>query len=178
VEHSVPTPELVRPWRTATLVATAIAGLELVLLVVAGVVLLGRSIAPHLQAGAGHAASKPKAAARHAPAAKPKPAAPARAVARLPRSKTDVIVFNGNGITGAAAGAASVVTARGYVVKQVGNAPGGGYAQSIVMYRPGFLGEARRFAHDLNVRQVEPLDGIRPAQMHGAELVLIIGASR
>ena len=52
MDHSAPSFELVRPWRTATLVATTIAGLELVLLIVFGIILLGRSLGPHVQAAA------------------------------------------------------------------------------------------------------------------------------
>ena len=44
--------ELVRPWRTATLVAAGIAAVELALLVVAGLILVGRSIAPHAHSAA------------------------------------------------------------------------------------------------------------------------------
>ncbi len=181
MEHSVAPPELVRPWRTATLVATAIAGLELVLLVVAGIVLLGRSLAPHV-----HAAAEPKARTAKPAAAKPA-AAPARAAAHrrpahvaatLPRTRTGVLVLNGNGVQGAAAETASIVKSRGYVVKQVANAPRSGYLKTLVMYRPGFAVEARRFAHDLNVGLVEPLDGMKPAQLHGAQILMILGASR
>jgi hypothetical protein len=46
------------------------------------------------------------------------------------------------------------------------------------MYRPGFTGEARRFARDLNLGLVSPLDGMKPAQLHGAQIVMILGASR
>ena len=51
-----------------------------------------------------------------------------------------MLVLNGNGVQGAAAEAASLVKARGYTVKDVGNAPRTGYARTIVMYRPGFGG--------------------------------------
>lgn len=176
MEHPVPSHELVRPWRTATLVATAIAGLELVLLVVAAMVLLGKSLAPHVHAAAARQALKPAVATHRAPAARSFRAP--RAVVRLSRAHTGVLVLNGNGVPGAAAQAASLVTARGYRVRQVGNAPRTGYARSLVMYRPGFLGEARRFARDLDLSLVEPLDGMRPAQLHGGQLVLVLGASR
>jgi hypothetical protein len=46
------------------------------------------------------------------------------------------------------------------------------------MYRPDFAGEAKRFARDLNLGLVEPLDGMRPAQLHGAQIVVILGAAR
>jgi hypothetical protein len=175
VEHSVSSPELVRPWRTATLVATAIAGLELVLLIGAGMVLLGKSLAPHVHA----------AAARQAPAkpakSHPAPAAPSRrphAIARVPRARIGVIVLNGNGVQGAAAEAAALVTARGYPVKKVGNAPRTGYARTSVFFAPGYEGEAKRFAKDMNLGQVGPLDGMKPAQLHGARLVLLLGSAR
>ena len=175
-----PAPELVRPWRTATLVASAVAAVELVLLVVAGVFLLGRTLAPH-----GHGTSK-RPAAKHAakaPATSERPAvAPPKplrtASATLPRSKTHVVVLNGNGVSGAAAQEAALVQARGYRVTRVANAPRSGYAKTIVMYRPGFAGEARRFARDLNLSLVEPLDGLKPRALPGAQLLVIVGASR
>ena len=164
--------ELVRPWRTATLVAAGIAAVELVLLVVAGLILAGRSIAPHAHSAAARHARKPSSST---------PAAPklhlAPVVAHLPRSKVGVIILNGNGIHGAAASAAALVSARGYVVKQVGNARSTGYPAWRLMYRPGFAGEAKRFARDLGMSAATfgPLDGMKPAQLHGAKLVLILG---
>ena len=77
----------------------------------------------------------------------------------------------------AAGEAASLAKARGYVVKDVGNAPRTGYARTMVMYRPGFRAEAIRFGHDLNIGVIAALDGMKPAQLHGAHLVLILGAS-
>ena len=182
MDHPLPLPaagsELVRPWRTATLVATAVAGLELVLLIVAGMILFGRSLAPQIHS----------AAVAHAAAAKKETSAPPAPATRRPdhkiaattlsRGQTAVLILNGNGVSGAAAQAAALVRARGYVVKAVGNAPRTGYPASRVMYRPGFEGEAKRFAKDLNVAQVGPLDGFRPAQLHGGHLVLILGATR
>jgi hypothetical protein len=178
VDHSAPSFELVRPWRTATLVATTIAGLELVLLIVFGIILLGRSLGPHVQAAAERQALRKAPAVSHvvAPVAKPVQRAPA--VARLTRAKTQVMVLNGNGIQGAAAEAASLVTARGYAVKKVGNARRAGYGRTIVMYRPGFQPEAVRFGKDLNIRAVTPLDGIKVAQLDSAQLVMVLGASR
>jgi hypothetical protein len=88
-----------------------------------------------------------------------------------------VLVLNGNGIQGAAAEAASLVKARGYVVRRVGNAPRTGYARTMVEYGPGFRAEAVRFGRDLNASVIAPLDGMRPAQLYGAHLVLILGAS-
>lgn len=162
----------VRPWRTATMVAGAVAALELALLVILGGALL----------------AKPQPATQRV-AAKAKPAAPAatarqrlqqtvakQAAAELPRRKVEVVVLNGNGRQGAAAAAASRVQRKGYRIGIVGNAPHHEYAASLVMYRPGFAGEARRLAHDLGVKVVGPLDGMRQGQLHGAHAVLILGA--
>ena len=175
----VAVPELIRPWRVATLVATAVAGLELVLLIVFGMILLGRSLAPHVRsAAAAHAAVALKLAPVRPVAATPKPHRRAPAVAKLARAQTGVLVLNGNGVTGAAAQAAALVKARGYLVKDVGNAPRSGYPTSRVMYRPGFEAEAKRFAKDMSLGRVGPLDGLTPVQLHGARLVLILGAAR
>ncbi len=182
---AAPEPEPARPWRTAALVVSAIAAVELVILVVAGVVLLGRSLAPHVHDAAAQqaaaTAAKPKPAAATA-AARPAKATPAKPhlPAITPREKTEIMVLNGNGIQGAAAQAAAVVKARGYPVGDVTNAPRTGYAASLVMYRPGFEREGKRFAVDMNLRrsQVGPLDGLKPGQLKGAKLVYILGNAR
>lgn len=106
-----------------------------------------------------------------APAAKKK-APPA--VAKRPRSKTVVMVLNGNGRTGAAAAAASRVQSRGYKVGDVTNAPQR-VPRSIVMYRPGFAGEGKRLGKDLGVRLVTPLDGMRASGLRGAHVVFVLG---
>jgi LytR cell envelope-related transcriptional attenuator len=167
VDHPLAQTELVRPWRTATLVATGIAAVELALLIVAGLVLLGRQIAPHVHAAAAREAAKPKPAAVHK--APSKPTAKARHVQA---------VLNGNGVQGAAASAASLAQARGYPVLEIGNAPRTGYARTIVMYRPHFRAEALRFRRDLNLSVVAPLDGMTPRELKGAHLVEILGSAR
>ena len=178
MDHPLAPAELVRPWRTATLVATGIAALELVLLIVAGLVLLGRQMAPQVHAAAAREAAAKPAAAVHK-AAQPTAAPRAkRTVPMLSRAKTKVLVLNGNGVQGAAASAASLVRARGYSVLDVGNAPRTGYARTIVMYRPHFRAEALRFQHDLNLSIVAPLDGMTLAELKGAHLVEILGAAR
>jgi hypothetical protein len=167
-----------RSWRTATLIATAIAGVELILLLAAGFLLLGKSLLPHVEAAAEREASAPAKAHRapaRAPAPAAKPAKPEPAVAKLTREKTFVLVLNGNGQTGAAASAAQLVVARGYKVQEVGNAPRGNYARSVVVYRPGFRGEAKRFARDLNV-PIVTADGMKKGQFRGAQLALVVGA--
>jgi hypothetical protein len=179
VDHPLAPTELVRPWRTATLVLTGIATIQFVLLIGAGIVLLGKQIAPHVhKAAAREAAARPVHVSH--PAAKPKAtrALAAHAAPVLARAKTKVLVLNGNGVQGAAALAAQLAQARGYPVLDVGNAPKTGYARTIVMYRPGFRSEALRFQHDLNLSVVAPLDGMTLAELKGAKLVEILGAAR
>jgi hypothetical protein len=104
------------------------------------------------------------------------PPAVSKVTAELPRRKVEVVVLNGNGRRGAAAATASRVHRKGYRIGFVANAPSHNYAASLVMYRRGFEGEARRLAPDLGVRIVSPVDGMRPGQLHGAHAVLILGA--
>lgn len=192
MDHPLPLrqPELaLRSWRTATIVVACIAALELALLVMLAGALVAkpehaarRTVAVKTGATASHV-TKPRAAAKATPTAAkakatPRPAAKRahpRAVAELPRRKVTVLVLNGNGRQGAAAAAASRVSHRGYRIGLVANAPSHDYPTSLVMYRPGFRGEAERLARDLGVKVVSPLDGIRPSGLHGAQAVLILG---
>ena len=91
MDHSLP--EIRTPWRTATLVASAFAALELVALVVLCAVLLAKPVSQHVQQAAekklfAPAKAKPRVAT---PIGKPK----------LTRAETSVIVLNGNGRSGA-----------------------------------------------------------------------------
>jgi hypothetical protein len=171
VDHPLAAPEaLVRPWRLAAFVAVAIATVELVILLAIGGGALLESVSQRLEQEAQQRAL--------APAAKPK-TAPARKVAAtpdLPRRRVVVRVLNGNGRTGAAASAASRVRERGYRIGFVGNAPRTDFGQSLVMFKPGFAGEAQRFARDLRVKRVGPLDGVRPRELGRAHVVFILGA--
>jgi hypothetical protein len=67
------------------------------------------------------------------------------------------------------------VRGHGYRIGVVGNAARMSYPRSLVMYRPGFEGEGKRLGSDLGIRLVGPLDGMRGAQLHGAQVVLILG---
>ena len=44
------------------------------------------------------------------------------------------------------------------------------------MYRRGYRGDALRLAHDLHVKVVGPLDGMKPAALHGGQLAVLLGA--
>lgn len=170
-----PADSLVRPWRTAAIIACGVAAVELVAVVGLAALLLGR---PFLTRATASPAERRQARVEAAPdrAAPPRraqripPAAP-----RLSRAQTSVLVLNGNGRPGAAAAEAERLRARGYPVAGVGNAPRTDYASTLVMYRPGFEPEARRLARDLGGASVAALDGLRPSDLHGAHAALILG---
>jgi LytR cell envelope-related transcriptional attenuator len=162
MEH---TNELIRPWRRATIVVTTVAGIELVLIAGLSVALLGNPLARHLQASA-------KAAAE--PLRRTQAPRPAQEKPMLARDEVSVMVLNGNGRAGAAHAAADRIRARGYVIGNVGNAPHPS-PRTLIMYRPGYAAEAARLGRDLHVRYVRPLDGLRPAQLMGSHLLVILG---
>lgn len=155
------------PWRTSTVVVGAIALAELVALIVIGAV----HLAPHR----GHAkvAAPATTAARtvaHVRHVAPVPSHPLR-----PRSKVSVLVLNGNGVQGAASSTAARLQADGYHIGAAQNAPRHDYAQSMVMYVPGWVKEARRLAHEAGVRLVAPVDGVGRGRLKGSQVVLILG---
>ncbi len=168
VDHPTSLPREL-PWRTTALVAAGVAALELVLVVVLGAALLAKPLLGGDE-GSSSATAKEAAPATHAGKAPP-------AVAKLARSDTSVIVLNGNGSPGAAGEKADLVQTRGYMVTGTANAPRTDFTRSIVMYRPGYQGEAERLARDFKIDRVAPLDGLRPADLQGAHVALIVGAS-
>jgi hypothetical protein len=70
---------------------------------------------------------------------------------------------------------AAVLRARGYTIGAIGNASRSDFAHSRVMSRPGFRAEAQRLARDVGLGVVAPLDGLRPRQLRGARLVIVLG---
>jgi LytR cell envelope-related transcriptional attenuator len=167
VEQPVPVEALVRPWRTATLVASAVAAVELVIILVAGVALVGKPLTQKMR----DAARDRTLGMPAAPAKKPKIAS---SVPRLNRVETTVMVLNGNGVPGAAHEAAARVQARGYSIGQIGNAKRTDYMRGVVMYRPGYRGEALRLARDVRIKIVGPLDGLRVRDLMGAHVALVV----
>lgn len=164
---------LAHPWRTLALVAASVAAAELIVLVVVGGALLARpgtasSVRPT------HKAQPAK--VQRATATPARGIATRAPAAELARRNVTVLVLNGNGRQGAAAQTASRVSRRGYRIGAVANAPRSDFTRSLVMYRKGFEGEGRRLARDLGLRIVGPLDGLRPAQLHGAHVVVVVGA--
>lgn len=163
MEFSAPVPPQVRPWRTATIVASGVAVLELVLLLIVGIALLSKPLSAHAK----EAALKREFGETVPPRPEPKRAT-------LSRRETSVLVLNGNGIAGAAAAEASRARAHGYLVAGTANAPRS-YGRSVVMYRAGHRPEAKRLAADMGVTLVGPLDGIKLRQLRGAQLVVVLG---
>jgi hypothetical protein len=162
VEYSQPVP--LRPWKTAAVVASGIAAIELAALVVLAVGAIAKPVAHQAQRVAVERTLAP--VVRHKPTPRGAP---------MPRGETAVVVLNGNGIAGAASVAAARVKALGYVLGSVGNAPRSDYRRTIVMYRPGREAEGRRLARDLRLRVVAPLDGMSTAQLLGAQVAVVLG---
>jgi hypothetical protein len=173
VDAPVSAHELVRPWRTATIVASLVAAVELVLLIGAGGLLVAKPLSRALQRQAEATAFAPAKKAKPV-FVRPKPQPVGKP--KLARSHTAILVLNGNGQDGAASAAAARLQHLGYKVSATGNARRQDYAASVVMYRPGYRPEAARLARDLGVKVVGPLDGIHTAALHGGQLAVILGA--
>ena len=169
MEHPVLASDI-RPWRTAAVVASAVAVVELLALLVIGLAMLAKPVAAEVKRQAAARAFAPAPVAKKRP--KPKPVA----APRLARSDTAVLVLNGNGRNGAAALEADRVRVKGYRIAAVADAPRRDYARTIVMFRAGFAGEAHRLARDLRIGIVGPLDGVRSGSLQGAHAVIVVGA--
>jgi LytR cell envelope-related transcriptional attenuator len=163
VEFSAPVSPQVRQWRTATLAACGVAAFELLLLLIVAIALLSKPLTAHA-----------KEAALNREVGAPIPSRPEPKRTTLSRRETSVLVLNGNGIAGAAAAEASRARARGYLVAGTANAPRS-YGRTVVMYRAGHRPEAKRLAADMGVTLIGPLDGIKLHQLHGAQLVVVLG---
>jgi LytR cell envelope-related transcriptional attenuator len=163
---------IIRPWRTATVVASLVAAVELIALMVLAFALLAKPIARSVQHHAEAAALAP-------PAEKTAVVQHRALVLSIPkhaRSQLGVVVLNGNGRSGAAAGTASTLGSLGYHIRGTSNAKRQNYATSVVMYKRGYAPEGARLARDLHVKVVGPLDGLKPAALDGGQLVVILGA--
>jgi hypothetical protein len=173
-------------WRRAAIIVGVVAALELIALVVVALAFVAKPFADSPQKPTQAAATSPAegekgdgepAAAAAGTGQAGGSGAEAAVVAELPRTKTGVLVLNGNGLAGAAGQLASVVQALRYPVSGVGDAAHRNFPRTIVMYRGGFHGEADRLAKDLGLARdrIMPLDGMRPADLQGAKLVVIVG---
>ena len=174
MDHSsrLPAPQ---PWRSAAFIAATVATVELVILLVAGVFLFGKFFADEVGKASDPAAVARAAVERQANAAGSGGSGEAATKPLLERQKTSVLVLNGNGVAGAAGASADHVRSRQYVVAGTGNAPRTSFTHSVVMYRPGFAGEAKRLGRDLRIRRVTPLDGMTIRDLQGAHVALVVG---
>ena len=169
------------PWRTATLVASAVATVELLGLIVVAAFVLAHPFR--------HAAKHTTTTA--APATVVHHVAPVRHIVPVPakdrfgpipphplraRSLVRVLVLNANGVQGAARAEAARLQTLGYPIGGAANAPSHHYAQSMVMFVPGYLKEARRLAHDVGIRLVAPVDGLTPSTLSASRLVVLLGS--
>ena len=149
-----------RPWKKAAIITAAIAGVELVVLVVVALAFIAKPFATDASATNGAAGTAAvDASGLHA------------------RSEVPVLVLNGNGVAGAATQAAKTVRRLDYPVVQVADASRKDFARTLVMYREGSRPAAVRLARDLDLptKRAAPLDGVPPGDLMGAELVLVIG---
>ena len=167
MEHAPPIPAPF-PWRATTVVAGAVALVELVALVAIGLA----HFAPHQSAAtqaprAAVVKAKPAPVRVHTPTV---PQVPLRA-----RSHVRVLVLNGNGVNGAAAAAAARLQGDGYAIAGSTDAQRHDYARSMVMFVPGWAREARRLAREAGVGMVSPVDGLRAAQLRGSKVILLLG---
>jgi hypothetical protein len=170
------------PWRTATLVASAVAFVELVGLIAVGALLIAHPFRHHKTAATTTTVSP--AVVRH-PAAPVQQTLPVPAKDRVaptpshplrPRAKVRVLVLNANGVAGAAHAEAARLGALGYPIGGAANAPSHHYAQSMVMYVPGYAKEARRLGHEAGIRMVAPVDGLQHSALMASKLVVLLGS--
>ena len=143
-----------QPWRNAAFIAATVATVELAILLVVGIIASASSSPARSRRRAIRSPSRRRrSSARRRPLRSNDNGQP-QAKPLIPRRQTSVIVLNGNGISGAAATAAESVRSRQYLIGGTGNAPRTNFSRSVVMYRPGFEGEARRLARDLGAARV------------------------
>lgn len=117
-------------------------------------------------------ATPPKAGAPATPEGGRRAAAPAVP----PAAQTPVVVWNGFGGQGAATAVADRARAAGYPVVGVRDAPRRTYRTTYVLFVPGREAAAKALARKLGLGDaaVRPLDGIRPAAIRPAQLLVIL----
>jgi hypothetical protein len=172
------------PWRTATLIASAVAAAELVGLFVIGAFVLAHPFRHAAKTTTTASTVAAASVAQHTATVRrhivPVPAkdrvTPITAKALRPRAKVRVLVLNANGVQGAAHIEAAHLQGLGYVIGGAANAPSHHYAQSMVMFVPGYLKEARRLARETGIKIVAPVDGLTPSTLSASRLVVLLGS--
>jgi hypothetical protein len=131
---------------------------------------IGRSTTKHAQTPAAVSAGL---------GADPQTAVPARLPALGNLASYTVAVLNAASPSAPlATQTAASVSAAGYSVGTVGNAPTFSLAQSVVMWEPGQQLLAEHVARSMRIMVVEPLDGLTTQEVGGAQAVVLIGRDR
>lgn len=166
------------PWRTATLVASAIAAAELVGLIAIGGFVVAHPFRQHTKPGARVAPAvnqtTPVVHRVVAPIPKKDRVGPIASHPLRPRVEVRVLVLNANGVQGAAHTEAARLQGLGYTIGGAANAPAHHYARSMVMFVPGYLKEARRLARETGIRLVAPVDGLSRSALSASRLVVLL----
>jgi hypothetical protein len=91
--------------------------------------------------------------------------------------EVDVAVLNGTSVPGLAAKVGDDVRVNGFRLGAVTNSRDQ-FDQTVVMYRPGQQRAARKVAHDLGVKPLQPIDRQTEQTANDADVVVIAGADR
>jgi hypothetical protein len=91
--------------------------------------------------------------------------------------EVDVAVLNGTSVPGLAAKVGDDVRVNGFRLGTVTNSRDQ-FDQTVVMYRPGQQRAARKVAHDLGVKPLQPIDRQTEQTVEDADVVVIAGADR
>jgi hypothetical protein len=132
----------------------------------------------------GPAGAKPSPAAHAAPKHRALPPDPRSLVPAhppalgAPARAFRITVLNASGIPNAAARQAPRLSAEGYRLRQVGNAPSSSLRVSVVMWRGGRRLVALHVAQRLGIRRVAPLDGVPASLAAGADAIVVLGRDR
>jgi hypothetical protein len=95
----------------------------------------------------------------------------------IPPGDVEVAVFNGTSAPGLAAKVGDDVRVNGFTLGTVTNSRDQ-FDQTVVMYEPGQQRAAKKVAHDLGVKPVQPIDRQTEQAAGGADVVVIAGADR
>ena len=156
--------DLVRPWRRATVVASAVAAVELVLLLGLGAMLVAKPLSHAIEHQAVASASRP-AATVSAPPKKVQAGDPPHARARRQGAAAQPRADHGPERQRPGRrrrDQAGRLQHLGYKIAGTANARRQDYASSVVMYVAGFRAEGLRLGKDLGVKVVAPARRGRP----------------
>ena len=141
-------------------------------LIVAGVLVVGGGIAVGVLqlVGGGDSGSLEPAAQTGAQ--------PEQSGGALAPADVSVAVLNATGINGLANQFGDKAQAEGFQKDNVGNAPGGQRAESVVLYAPGREDAARLVRRRFDVSNIEPIDPESQGLAPDADVILIVGSDK